>query len=83
MRWVSLGATRNRHRECDTLEQDSTVTTTDVLQLLRRVRLLGGALDLRELVERQMLVWVVAGDGNDSKVLRSGDGPAKRLRLRL
>lgn len=38
---------------------------------------------MRELVERQMLVWVVAGDGNDSKVLRSGDGPAKRLRLRL
>jgi len=81
MRWVSLGATRNRHRECDMLEQDSTVTTTDVLQPLRRVRLLGGALDLREPVERQMLV--VAGDGNDSKVLRSGDGPTKRLRLRL
>jgi len=81
MRWVSLGATRNRHRECDTLGQDSTVTTTDVLQPLRRVRLLGGALDLRELVERQMLV--VTGDGNDSKVLRSGDGPTKRLRLRL
>lgn len=36
---------------------------------------------MRELVERQMLV--VTGDGNDSKVLRSGDGPTKRLRLRL
>lgn len=72
-------ATRNQQRECDTLEQDSTVTTTDVLQPLRRVRLLGGALDLPELVERQMLV--VTGDGNDSQVLRSGDGLTIRLRL--
>ena len=32
-----------------------------------------------ELVERQMLK-VVTGDGNDSKVLRSGDGRTKRLR---
>lgn len=59
--------------------RSSTVTTTDVLQPLRRVRLLGGALDLPELVERQMLV--VTGDGNDSQVLRSGDGLTIRLRL--
>lgn len=47
---------RNQRREWDALQQDNASERTGAMQRLRWGRVLGGALDSPELVERQMMV---------------------------